>query len=434
MGFYLFVLQLITFSVLAIAQEEPKGNSNENKNNSNSNLLLLILNVVLLLAIILLLILYYNTSKKLNRIVKGHIYTSHEQEKDVETSINVKRVEIGEGTTMMTVEERKELMFFNDETKFQMGELLRASAEALGHGIMGNSYKAMLNNGHNIVVKRLRDLKPFTKEEFAKIVKIIADLKHPNLLPLLAYYHSRDEKLMLYRYAQNGNLFSRLHDGRDGNRVPFNWNSRLLVARGVARALEYLHLNNKIHNIVPHGNLKSSNVLFDEKDSVLVSDFSLASFIAQPIAAQHMVVYKSPEYGSARKVTMQSDVWSYGSLLIEILTGKVSMCSAPQGTNGVDLCSWVNRAVREEWTAEIFDKEISCQKSALPGMLRLLQIAMRCIERFPEKRPEMKEVVREVEKIQQVHLMSEDEDDVSCDRSLTDDSFSTSNSGIFIGD
>jgi hypothetical protein len=211
MGFYLFVLQLITFSVLAIAQEEPKGNSNENKNNSNSNLLLLILNVVLLLAIILLLILYYNTSKKLNRIVKGHIYTSHEQEKDVETSINVKRVEIGEGTTMMTVEERKELMFFNDETKFQMGELLRASAEALGHGIMGNSYKAMLNNGHNIVVKRLRDLKPFTKEEFAKIVKIIADLKHPNLLPLLAYYYSRDEKLMLYRYAQNGNLFSRLH-------------------------------------------------------------------------------------------------------------------------------------------------------------------------------------------------------------------------------
>jgi hypothetical protein len=218
MGFYLFVLQLITFSVLAIAQEEPKGDPNDaqnkssdNKNNSNSNLLLLILNVVLLLAIILLLILYYNTSKKLNRIVKGHIYTSHEQEKDVETSINVKRVEIGEGTTMMTVEERKELMFFNDETKFQMGELLRASAEALGHGIMGNSYKAMLNNGHNIVVKRLRDLKPFTKEEFAKIVKIIADLKHPNLLPLLAYYHSRDEKLMLYRYAQNGNLFSKLH-------------------------------------------------------------------------------------------------------------------------------------------------------------------------------------------------------------------------------
>lgn len=215
MGFPIFVLQLITFSVLAIAQEEPKGipkdNSEVQNKHSNSNLLLLILNVVLLFAIILLLILYYNTSKKLNRIMKGHINNmSYEQEKDVETSIE-KRVEIGEGTTMMTVEERKELMFFSDETKFQMGELLRASAEALGHGIMGNSYKAMLNNGPNIVVKRLRDLKPFTKEEFAKMVKMISDLRHPNLLPLLAYYHSRDEKLMLYKYAQNGNLFSKLH-------------------------------------------------------------------------------------------------------------------------------------------------------------------------------------------------------------------------------
>jgi len=217
---------------------------------------------------------------------------------------------------------------------------------------------------------------------------------------------------------------------RGGNRAPFSWNSRLSVARGVARALVYLHLNNKFQNIVPHGNLRSSNVLFDENDAVLVSDFGLASLIAQPIAAQHMVVYKSPEYGYARKVTMESDVWSYGSLLIELLTGKVSINSAPPGTNGVDLCSWVHRAVREEWTAEIFDKEMSGQKSALPGMLRLLQIAMRCIERFPEKRPEMREVMREVEKIQ-APVISEEDDDVSGDRSsLTDDSLSTSTSMI----
>ncbi|KAJ1434941.1 Serine-threonine/tyrosine-protein kinase, catalytic domain [Sesbania bispinosa] len=401
-----------------------------NKNNSSN--ILLIFNVGLLLAIIMLLILYFTTSRKLNKIVRGQITTVEEKEKDVEISIE-KKVEIGEGTTMMTVEERKELIFFNNKPKFQMSELLRASAEALGHGIMGNSYKAMLNDGPTVVVKRLRDLKPLTKEEFAKIVQMIADLKHPNLLPLLAYYHSRDEKLMLYRYAENGNLFSRLHDGRGGNRVPFSWSSRLSVARGVARALEYLHLNNRYHNIVPHGNLRSSNVLFDDNDTVLVSDYSLASLIAQPIAAQHMVVYKSPEYGYSRKVTMQSDVWSYGSLLIELLTGIVSVCSAPQGTNGVDLCNWVHRAVREEWTAEIFDKEISTQKSALPGMLRLLQIAMRCIERFPEKRPEMREVVREVEKIH-APIISEDEDDVSGDRSLTDDSFSTSTTSGIIGD
>ncbi|KAH1237582.1 putative inactive receptor kinase [Glycine max] len=224
-----------------------------------------------------------------------------------------------------------------------MGELLRASAEALGHGILGNSYKAMLNDGSTIVVKRLRDLKPLSKEEFAKILNVIADMKHPNLLSLLAYYHSRDEKLMLYRYAENGNLFSRLHDGRGGNRVPFSWNSRL----GVARALVYLQLNH--NNIVPHGNLRSSN----EDDTVLVSDFGLASLIAQPIAAQHMVVYKSPECLELRFASDRASNWE----------------SLHKG------------AVREEWTAEIFDKEICGQKSALAGMLMLLQIAMRCIER-----------------------------------------------------
>lgn len=172
----------------------------------------IILNVVLLLAIILLLLLYYNTTRKLNKIVKlGQIPTVKEKESDdVEISVD-KKIEIGEGTKMVTVEERKELVFFDDKAKFQMGELLRASAEALGHGILGNSYKAMLNDGSTIVVKRLRDLKPLSKEEFAKILNAIAEMKHPNLLPLLAYYHSRDEKLMLYTYAERGNLFSRLH-------------------------------------------------------------------------------------------------------------------------------------------------------------------------------------------------------------------------------
>ena len=156
-------------------------------------------------------LLYYNTSTKLNKIAKGQIPSAIEKEDDVEISVDKKKIEIGEGTMIMTVEERKELIFFSDKPKFQMGELLRASAEALGHGILGNSYKAMLNSGTTIVVKRLRDLKPFTKEEFAKILNAIADMKHPNLLPLLAYYHSRDEKLMLYSYAANGNLFTRLH-------------------------------------------------------------------------------------------------------------------------------------------------------------------------------------------------------------------------------
>lgn len=223
--------------------------------------------------------------------------------------------------------------------------------------------------------------------------------------------------------------------GGKGNkdRIPFRWSARLSVARGVARALEYLHQNSKSSqsNIVPHGNLKSSNVLLDENERALVSDFGLGSLIALPIASQRMVAYKSPEFQSAKRVFKKTDVWSFGTLLLEILTGRMSVHEAPPGTNGVDLCGWVHRAVREEWTAEIFDVEISVQRSAASGMLKLLKIAMRCCDKSPEKRPEMSEVVREIENIKIVE--SEDEDDLSLDRSLTDESLSTSASGN-IGD
>lgn len=212
------------------------------------------------------------------------------------------------------------------------------------------------------------------------------------------------------------------------DRIPFRWSSRLSVARGVARALEYLHLHATLP--VPHGNLKCPNVLLDENDAVLVADYGLTSLIALPIASQRMVSYKSPEYQIAKRVSRKSDVWSYGCLLLELLTGKISAYTSPPGVNGVDICSWVHRAVREEWTAEIFDGEISMNRATgAHGMLRLLQIAMRCCDKSPEKRPEMTEVVREVENI--TVMESEDEDDLSLDRSLTDDSWSTA-SGIVV--
>lgn len=110
-----------------------------------------------------------------------------------------------------------------------------------------------------------------------------------------------------------------------------------------------------------------------------------------------------------------------------IVTGRISSHSAPPGVTGADLCSWVHRAVREEWTAEIFDTEIAVHRSANSGMLKLLQTAIRCCDKSPEKRPEVSELLREVESINGLVPESEDEDarSFSMDQSMTDESIAT---------
>lgn len=115
------------------------------------------------------------------------------------------------GSREVAAEESRNLVFMEDEPAFEIRDVLRASAEGLGKGIFGNSYKAKVTGGPSVVVKRLRDLKPMTSEEFKKQLRMIGDMKHPNLLPLLAYYYSSEEKLLLYNYAVKGNLFDRIH-------------------------------------------------------------------------------------------------------------------------------------------------------------------------------------------------------------------------------
>ncbi|KAL6183169.1 hypothetical protein ACLB2K_044580 [Fragaria x ananassa] len=359
---------------------------------------------------------YYRKSRKLKKLIKEVKATSTSQTNE-ESKKGGKKVE-DEGEAVSSVggqQEKGKLIFIGDGAaeEFELGDILKASAEGLGRGIFGNSYKAKMSGKEAVVVKRIRDLKPLVNEEFNKQLQLIANLKHPNLLPLLAYYHTKDEKLLLYRYVRNGNLFNRLFGARDSNRIPFTWTSRLSVAQGVARGVEYLHLNATSPNIPPHGNLKSSNILFNENDTVLVSDYGFASLVALPIAAQRMVSYKAPEYKRTKRVSKESDVWSYGTLLLELLTGKISVCTAPPGVSGVDICSWVHRAVREEWTAEIFDLELSEHKTTCSGMLRLLQIAMRCCDPTPEKRPMMSEVSREVQNIRSTESVGVDSSDDS---------------------
>ncbi|KAF9610318.1 hypothetical protein IFM89_021988 [Coptis chinensis] len=386
---------LPTLKTCGSAYSEPAtANNNKNKTIAGASLIsiFVVLDIIGLVIVVLLFYVYYKKAKKNKTETKEIKLEEQENEK--------RNDKIGHGASRPAARgDGRKLTFLDGVEHFELQDLLKASAEGLGKGNFGNVYKAKLENGPEVVVKRLRDLRPLTDDEFAKQMRLIADLKHPNLLPPLAYHFSKEEKLMIHKFLANGNLFNRLFGGRGINRIPFKWNSRLSVAQTVARAMEYLHLNSKVQNAIPHGNLKSSNVLLDANEMAIVSDYGLASLIALPISAQRMSSYKCPEYQTRKRISKKADIWCYGSLLLELLTGKISTYSAPQGINGVDLGSWIHKAVREEWTAEIFDLEISRQRNAGDGMLRLLQVALRCCDKSPEKRPDMEQVVREVEEI-----------------------------------
>ncbi|XP_028753875.1 probable inactive receptor kinase At2g26730 [Neltuma alba] len=291
--------------------------------------------------------------------------------------------------------ERNKLVFFEGGIySFDLEDLLRASAEVLGKGSVGTSYKAVLEEGTTVVVKRLKDV-AVTKKDFDAQMEVLGKIKHENVVPLRAYYYSKDEKLLVYDYLPSGSLSALLHGSRGSGRSPLDWDSRMRIALGAARGLLHLHVSGK----VVHGNVKASNVLLRGGDNeACVSDFGLNPLFANTTPSNRVAGYRAPEVLETRKVTFKSDVYSLGVLLLELLTGKAPN-QASLGEEGIDLPRWVQSVVREEWTAEVFDAELMRYHNIEEEMVQLLQIAMACVSVVPDQRPTMQEVVRMMEEI-----------------------------------
>ncbi|KAK8923498.1 putative inactive receptor kinase [Platanthera zijinensis] len=290
----------------------------------------------------------------------------------------------------------KRLVFFGraGDGDFDLEDLLRASAEVLGKGTFGTAYKALLEIGTVVAVKRLRDVN-LLEQEFREKIEAVGSMDHENLVPLRAYYYSKDEKLLVYDYMPMGSLSAMLHGNRGSGKTLLNWETRLLVALGAARGVEY------IHSLTPtssHGDIKSSNVLLTKSYEARVSDHGLAALVGPSTAPSRIAGYRAPEVTDIHRVSQKADVYSFGVLLLELLTGKAP-AQALLNEEGVDLPRWVQSVVREEWSSEIFDLELLRQQNVEGEMVQLLQLAMDCSAQHPDGRPSMSEVVARIERI-----------------------------------
>ena len=182
---------------------------------------------------------------------------------------------------------------------------------------------------------------------------------------------------------------------RGSGRSPLSWESRRRIALASARGLEYIHATG---SMVTHGNIKSSNILLSRSVDARVADHGLAHLVGPAGAPTTRVAgYRAPEVvADPRRVSQKADVYSFGVLLLELLTGKAPT-HAVLHDEGVDLPRWARSVVKEEWTSEVFDTELLRHPGAEEEMVEMLRLAMDCTEPALDQRPAMPEIVARIE-------------------------------------
>ncbi|KAK2656109.1 hypothetical protein Ddye_009161 [Dipteronia dyeriana] len=271
----------------------------------------------------------------------------------------------------------------------------------IGSGGFGDVYKAQLKDGSIVAIKKLIHISGQGDREFTSEMETIGKIKHRNLVPLLGYCKVGEERLLVYEYMRYGSLEDVLHDQKkDG--IKLNWNVRRKIAIGAARGLAFLH-----HNCIPHiihRDMKSSNVLLDENLEARVSDFGMARLVSA--MDTHLSVstlagtpgYVPPEYYQSFRCSTKGDVYSYGVVLLELLTGKRPTDSADFGDN--NLVGWVKQHAKLK-ISDVFDPELMKEDPNVEiELLQHLRVACACLDDRPFRRPTMIQVMAMFKEIQ----------------------------------
>ncbi|KAL8208642.1 hypothetical protein R6Q57_008054 [Mikania cordata] len=198
--------------------------------------------------------------------------------------------------------------------------------------------------------------------------------------------------------------------GKQTNEVQSpDWPTRLKIVKGVVRGLHHLYI--KLPSlIVPHGHLKSSNVLLTKKYEPLLADYGLVPVTNPEHARDCMMAYRSPEYNQRGRVSKRTDIWCLGILILEIMTGKIPVNALHQSKgNDVDLMDFVNSMVEQEIDDEMFDKEMrGFDKNNEGEMIKLLKIGLSCCEKDANKRMDIEQLLERIEDVKEKDGPEED--------------------------
>ncbi|KAM5587924.1 hypothetical protein ABKV19_006396 [Rosa sericea] len=284
-----------------------------------------------------------------------------------------------------------------------------SSKNILGQGGYGVVYKGCLPNRTLVAVKRLRDPNFTGEVQFQTEVEMIGLALHRNLLRLFGFCMTTNERLLVYPYMLNGSVADRLRETcRD--RPSLDWNRRLCIALGAARGLVYLH--EQCNPKIIHRDVKAANILLDESFEAVVGDFGLAKLLDQreshvTTAVRGTVGHIAPEYLSTGQSSEKTDVFGFGILLLELITGQKALDAGNGQVQKGMILDWV-RTLHEEKRLEVLvDRDLKGCFDATE-LETCAELALQCTQSSPNLRPKMSDVLKILEGLIEQSVQTED--------------------------
>ncbi|XXG72880.1 hypothetical protein AAC387_Pa07g1879 [Persea americana] len=270
-----------------------------------------------------------------------------------------------------------------------------SSKNIVGKGGFGVVYKGNLQDGTVVAVKRLKDGNAVGGEiQFQTEVEMISLAVHRNLLRLCGFCMTSTERLLIYPYMSNGSVASRLKE-----KPALDWGTRKRIALGAARGLLYLH--EQCDPKIIHRDVKAANILLDDYCEAVVGDFGLAKLLDHrdshvTTAVRGTVGHIAPEYLSTGQSSEKTDVFGFGILLLELITGQTALEFGKAANQKGVMLDWVKNIHQEKKLDMLVDKDLKSNYDRLE-LEEMVQVALLCTQFLPGQRPKMSEVVRMLE-------------------------------------